>query len=314
MHKQHKLTTLLFIFSLGMSMISCDPQKDHHNPEITLQTILDKYTKGNRLPGVILFIKEPGTSYYLASGKTDLTSGDKMKTSSRSYPQSISKSFTAVSILKLQEAGLLDIDDLMNVYLPVEVCNQLAHGNEITIRQLLNHATGIKNYLDVPRFREEVASGDAFPLTVDKVLSYVYNLPADFEPGSKFHYTDTNYHLLAMIIDEVTDTHHGYYFKNEIIEKLNLANTYYLPYESPEYYTGKWYSFNDDTDQYTDVTETQYKLTQGGIGADGLFCEAKDLGLYFTALFYDKTLLQESSLEEMKTNLVPGSAHRYGMG
>jgi len=291
-------------------LVSCDSEEKPVNKKASVQKTLDAYTEAGLLPGVVLYVSTPDYSWYFSSGFRDRENDIRMDTLTLGYPQSISKSFTAVAVLKLQEAGRLDVDDKMNEYLSADLCDHISNGNEITIRQLLNHTSGVVDYVWIPEFQADVLSGALFPMTIEKVLSYVYDKPALFSPGTDFAYADTNYHLLAMIMDEVTGEHHGAYFQSAIMDPLSLNNTWYLPYSSPDNYDGKSYYFTSN--HYEDVTETQFKLTAGGIGGDGLLCEAKDLAVFYRALLGNGALLNESSLSEMKTGVITGVP--YGMG
>jgi len=107
---------------------------------------------------------------------------------------SISKQFTAAAILLLQEQGKLSLDDKVAKYVP-----NLTRGNEVTIRQLLSHTSGYQDYWP----QDYVMPGMLQPTTAQKILDMWARKPLDFEPGTKWQYSNTNYVIAGVIIEKV---------------------------------------------------------------------------------------------------------------
>lgn len=132
---------------------------------------------------------------------------------------SVTKQFTAAAIMRLAERGRLSLDDDITKYVDFPT-----QGKHVTIRHLLTHTSGIKNYTDVPGFFETGTTRDLPP---EKVLDPVRNLPFDFEPGTKWAYSNTGYHLLGMLIEKITGVPYAKHMRDELFTPLNLSHTRY---------------------------------------------------------------------------------------
>ena len=130
---------------------------------------------------------------------------------------SVTKQFTAAAIMRLAEQGKLSLDDDAGKYLP-EVPLK---GHAVTIRQLLNHTSGIPNYTDLE------AWGRVIPLelTHEQVLALVKETPFDFNPGEGFAYNNTAYHMLGMIIEKLSGVSYAQYMQDEFFTPLRLGRT-----------------------------------------------------------------------------------------
>jgi CubicO group peptidase (beta-lactamase class C family) len=130
---------------------------------------------------------------------------------------SITKQFTAAVVLRLAEQHRLDIDDAVGRYLTALP----KPARDISIRQLLNHTSGIRSFTAIPAF----ASKARLDLTDDELLDVFKNEPLDFEPGANFLYNNTAYYLLAMVIENVTGRTYADYMRDELFIPLGLADT-----------------------------------------------------------------------------------------
>lgn len=132
---------------------------------------------------------------------------------------SVTKQFTAMCILMLQESGKLRVTDPICLY--VEACP--AAWNKITIHQLLNHTSGIPSFTEFP----DNLTFERLPTTVEATVSRFRDKPLDFEPGSKMSYSDSGYVLLGYIIEKVTGTTYDEYLARNILRPLVMSNTGY---------------------------------------------------------------------------------------
>ncbi|MBK7650849.1 MAG: serine hydrolase [Flammeovirgaceae bacterium] len=142
---------------------------------------------------------------------------------------SVGKMYNAVAVMKLAEAGLIQLDDKIAKYLPVEIIDNLPNAKEVTIRNLLGHTSGFVNY----EFDQELNTlylTDQLKLDTlsheNTLRKYVYGKVPTNKPGTQFHYSSTNYMLLAMIVDKVVPEGHTDYLR-KLISQLGFANTYY---------------------------------------------------------------------------------------
>lgn len=133
---------------------------------------------------------------------------------------SVTKMFTAVSIMQLAERGRLSLDDHAAKYLP-----QYPSLDGVTIRELLNHTSGIPNYAD-----DAIASGaTASKTTPAQILTGMLTRPYDFAPGTDWNYTNTGYVALGQIVERVSGVSLASYEKRNIFEPLAMEHTYSAP-------------------------------------------------------------------------------------
>jgi len=139
---------------------------------------------------------------------------------------SITKQFTATLILQLVEQGQVKLDAKVSDYLPAY---RKDIGAKISVHQLLNHTSGIPNYTALPGFFNDVSRN---PFTVDDFVKKYTNNNLEFEPGSKFSYSNSGYFLLGAIIEKVTEQTYERVLKEKILDPLGMKNTGYDHYET----------------------------------------------------------------------------------
>ncbi|OED35835.1 serine hydrolase, partial [Flavobacteriaceae bacterium (ex Bugula neritina AB1)] len=180
--------------------------------------IMDEYTADE--PGVsILVAKQGKTIFRKAYGKANLELDIPMKPENVFELASISKQFTAVAILMLEEQGKLSLEDNITKYIPDYPTNNKV----ITIHHLLNHTSGIRSYTGMDNFMETTRKD----ISPKEIIEIFKNEPMDFDPGEKFLYNNSGYILLGYIIEVITkDTYENYIEKN-IFRKLDMNSSYY---------------------------------------------------------------------------------------
>jgi len=133
---------------------------------------------------------------------------------------SVTKQFTAAAIMKLHEQGRIGLDDSIARYLP----DFDTEGHTVTIRQLLTHTSGIPNYTSQPAFFARQAPLD---LSDKELLASIKGVPFDFEPGTKWLYSNTNFYLLGMIVAKVSGMSYADYMQQTFFDPLGLTHTRY---------------------------------------------------------------------------------------
>ena len=189
---------------------------------------------------------------------------------------SISKLYVAVAITKLANKNSLSLDKKVVDYFP-ELIERIENADEITLRMMVQHRSGIPNFTDNPDFWKNQPNTD-----ID-VLQYALDLPAEFEPNKDYGYSNTNYLLLSRIIEKLTGSSRQDYFDKEILIPLGLNNT-----------------FGSLDDVYIDDVMSGYYV---GIGKDFknenngmMIATAEDVGIFLRAL-NDGSLLNEKEME-----------------
>ncbi|MCO5185543.1 MAG: beta-lactamase family protein [Anaerolineae bacterium] len=283
-----------------------------------IQAEMDALTAGTMPPGMVAWIDAPEYQFAGASGSANLMDDTPMSPEGAFRIGSITKMFTAVVIMQLAEDGVLTLDDSLTLWLP-EVVEQLPYGDQITLRHLLTHTSGLFNvveheayYADI--FTEMVVDEATGNVTLDCVerdpndtlARYVYGKEAQFEPGKQWRYSNTNYTLLGMIIETAAEMPLAEAYRTHIYEPLGMTSTFLDCYEEPVIdivhgYTGAG-------DEMADVTELHESV---GWSAGGLVSTAADLTTFARGLFGGALFDDPESLVAM-TTAAPGSA--YGLG
>jgi len=217
---------------------------------------------------------------------------------------SISKLYIAAASAMLVNDGSLSLDDTLADYLP-ELVGRIENADQITLRMLLQHRSGIPNYVDNPDWKWFETLPD-----LDAYLEFALDQPADFEPDSQYRYSNTNYLLIGNILDNVLGYSHHEYINDEIVVPLGLTHTYSLlrDVNSAEVISG----YHHDVEP--DLKEIDY-ISPGG----AMIATAQDVGIFLRAL-NDGSLLNDdeqaiySSIYEYEhTGWLPGyqSIARY---
>jgi CubicO group peptidase (beta-lactamase class C family) len=199
---------------------------------------------------------------------------------------SVTKQFTAMAIMQLQEKGLLNVNDPIIKYIP-----DYPNGEKITIHHLLTHTSGIPNLTDFPDFLETVM----IPSPVEKTVERFKNKPLEFEPGEKFNYSNSGYVLLGYLIEKISGKTYEDFLKENIFQPLNMVNSGYdhtstiLPNRASGYTLG--------TDGLVNAAYIDMSLPLGG---GCLYSTVEDLYLWDRALYTEK-LVSKTTMEKIFT-------------
>jgi len=265
-------------------------------PQTNLSSWMDTYVSGKRFRGNILAERDGRMllekSYGLA------IEGWKVPNSpqTRFELASVSKQFTAAAILQLVEAGKVSLDDPIAKY--YTEAPQAWKG--VTIHELLTHTSGIPN-----NKLGDYSKGIATPYTPDELIQTFRNRPLDFAPGTKWAYTNTEYYLLAWLIEQVSGETYGDYLVHHIFEPLGMGHSGFFPTLAVVPEMAEGYSFEDGHLRHRDYFDRSLE-----IGAGGISTTMGDMVLWNKALDASG-FLSAHSLELMFSIHPPGN---YGYG
>ena len=283
--------------------------------EAAIKALFDKYLEMG-IPGLAMSVYSEATGMWsYAAGYANLENKDPLTEQHVHYLQSVSKTYMAVAILKLYEQGKIDLDATIDTYLKTPFIESIEGANNVTVRMLLNHTSGLPEYSTEPRLVSKIVHDPNKVLSVEEMLHYIEDLPMDFEPGSQYKYRNTNYEVLSLIADEITGDHVAYINKI-IIDKLKLRSTYYLTSDN----------YLDDmklVDSYWDILLEGIPVNVSGMqkanvasmkGDDGLVASTEDAVLFLKGLAEGK-LLKGKTLELMQQWVIDKEGNkRYGLG
>ncbi len=260
-----------------------------------------KYTLKD--PGIAVLVSKQGkVIYQKAFGSANLELNVPMTTEMLFNLGSITKQFTAVAILQLMESGKLSLQDSLQRYLP----NFPSKGHTITIEHLLTHTAGLKDYLQIDYQVPYMERRDFEP---KELIDLFKKQPLEFEPGTKFKYSNTGYFLLGYIIEAITGKTYEKYLQENIFLPLGLNNTYY---DSPSKI------FQNRTHGYKKVNSYEKADYWGATipyAAGGLISNIEDLFKWHQALASYK-LLKKQTLQKAFSpfRLKDGTLTTYGYG
>lgn len=254
-----------------------------------IQSILDNARVYAESPGAVLTIDIPGTwSYTWGSGVRDLASGVPADGSEMFRSGSVTKNFIAAAILKLVNEQVLSLDDtLANRVSPV-IAAAIPNADLITIRQLLNHTSGLADYIDDSNSTFNILNSFA-PVfanyTFDSlVLNYLEPLsPTGAPSANHFSYTNSGYLLLSEIISQASGMSYKDYIRQSFIEPFGLMKTDFpdsAQYNLSAPYLEGYYYLNA-SNPYYNVTGEDVSYVQG---CGDLFSSTEDLTAYFAHL------------------------------
>ncbi|MFB6878260.1 serine hydrolase domain-containing protein [Streptomyces sp. NPDC056323] len=276
-----------------------------------LQEILQRLTTADGAPGALVEVRDRRGSTVLTSGVADVRSQAPLHRESRFRIGSMTKMFTATTMLQLVGEHRVRLDAPVERYLPGVVRGHGNDGRKITVRQLLQHTSGLPDFLDHLKPQEVVAD----PLVrydprdlVDMALKY----PRVFEPGTDWDYSNTNYLLAGLIIEKVTGHTYAREVRERIIEPLHLRETSVprgsaIPRPHP-----RGYAQPGQDVPLLDITEVDPSV---GGAAGGMISSGTDLNRFLGALLRGD-LLHPAELREMMRTRDTGNedGRAYGLG
>ncbi|GAA2579112.1 serine hydrolase domain-containing protein [Streptomyces roseoviolaceus] len=312
-------TAVALTVALAAPALAATPAKAPGGHDATRQAVRAAVADG--VPGVTVTVRRGHGTWAATAGVGNLKTGKPRSTADHYRVASISKTFVATVVLQLEAEGKLSLDDTVEKWLPGLVRGNGHDGRRITLRQLLNHSSGIFDYLRDSGFQQEYMTADGFmkhrfdKASPEELLAIAMaNKPHFDEPGESFAYSNTNYVLAARVIEKATGSDdYADEIERRIIAPLKLSSTSVptrvtLPRPSSRAYsklskikTGPTY----------DVTELNPRLAYG---SGQMVSSSADLNRFYSALLRGK-LLPPEQLKEMKTT-VPSSrdTSRYGLG
>lgn len=255
-------------------------------------------------PGVaVLIAKGDQVLYRSARGMSDMELGVPMAPDHVFRIGSITKQFTAVAILQLMEQGRLKLEDDITVHIP----EYPTHGKRITVEMLLDHSSGIRSYTGMEEFHSATQRKDVRP---EEIMAFFMNEPLDFEPGTRWSYSNSGYVLLGIIIERITGRSYGEHIEAEIFAKLGMARSSYG--RDDVLIPGRAKGYGPANDGFRNAS---FLSLTWPYAAGSLFSTVDDLHAWNTALFSGRLLKPETLKRAHTEKLIPGfGPTRYGLG
>ncbi|MEX0273092.1 MAG: serine hydrolase domain-containing protein [Flavobacteriaceae bacterium] len=296
-----RVATCLFLMGLGIVLVQCSPNPDspmepqlyncsstidntHPNADKFQTFLAEKVEQG--LPGISMVLETPEGIWAGAAGVANIPGDIDMKSCSLHKIGSITKMFTASLIFQLYEAGGLQFEDPISKYLDDDIINRLPNGRDCTIKHLLNHSSGIPDFLDL-QYSLDYFDNPKRVFTALEDIAYVYGESADFRPGTKVKYSNTNYTLLGLIAERITHKTGTQLYQDMIFDPLAMTASHFDQNgEKPSNLVRGYYD-ESGNGHFLDITDHTY-VTHSMAG--GASSTVRDLHTFLKASLDGNTL------------------------
>lgn len=253
-----------------------------------LQAVLERAVEEGQIPGLSAAVRWPdGRLWVGAAGWADVAGRRPMTPSTAVALGSVSKTFVAALVLRLVADGRLSLDDRVNRWLPGLPARVLPSG--VTVRMLLDHTSGIADFFANPAIDRALLAHRNTPWTPTRSLAYVGG--SLFRPGRGWHYSNTNYLLLGLLVERLTGQPWGAAVTSSLLDPLGLRETF-VQGGDPPIPVAHGYSFRasggvlipDDLSDGTSIMPFTSVVTAAG-AAGGLAASAADVARWAAALY-----------------------------
>jgi CubicO group peptidase (beta-lactamase class C family) len=291
--KVSNLALPLIMLSAALSFAQADQIDDYVRAEM----------KQRHIPAVSIAIIEKGkpprfAGYGMANEEANL------HTTPQTVYQlaSVTKQFTATAIMLLADEGKLTLEDKVRKHLP----NLPEAWDAVTVKQLLNHSSGIKSYTSLGNMTQD----NRRDVPPSEIIDRVKALPLEFEPGARFSYNNTGYHLLGMLIEKISGKTYGEFLNERIFARLGMSSTRVNDSQAVIPQRASGYMWRDGKLQNCFFISPTVPYSAGAI-----ISTVEDMAKWDAAL-RDGSILKKETLESMwqPTRLSSGKIEEYGYG
>ena len=312
---------LLIVLLLTGFLLEVFPQENGREPGLEeVRMLFKSYTEKEGIRNAFFRIETADQSILLDTAMGEFANGDKVTLNTPFYTASIGKTFTATAIAQLVDAAALSFDDKVVDHLDTLIDGLLMvegidHGKELTIHHLLSHTSGLADYFeDQPisgtnMMQELFSRPDHFWEPGELIAFAKNNFKARFKPGEGYHYTDTEYILLGLVIEQVAGMPLHQYFEKYITGPLSMdftsMNLRSAPAATPDFPLAEIYAGPMEISRYRSLSAD---WAGGAIRSTG-----QDLNTFMKALFQGK-LLTQRSFEKMQKWIPESQGTYYGYG
>ncbi|MEV5282985.1 serine hydrolase domain-containing protein [Streptomyces sp. NPDC051993] len=277
----------------------------------SVQSSLNALVKDDGLPAALASVKgRDGRTHTFSAGVGNLATGAKVPVDGQVRIGSNTKTFTAVVVLQLVAEGKVGLDASVDTYLPGLLRGDGVDGRTITVRQLLQHTSGLPEYVD----KGSILSNPKRYYEPRELLDAALAQKAHFAPGTRWEYSNTNYLVAGLIIQKVTGRPLGEEVNQRIVDRIGLRHTYFPTPGDMTIHEAHPEGYNQDADgSFHDYTELD---PSWGWAAGAVVSTNSDLIRFYTALLGGR-LLPAAQLAQMRTTVPAdevGPGVRYGLG
>lgn len=312
---------IIFILVLiSLTLLPVFAQDNTKALQEKLQTKLDEWHKAGKFAGATLGVcQADGKCFGLATGFSDAEAKTPMKPTDVMLAGSVGKTYALAVTLQLVKEGKINLDDKIEKYFGKEVWfSRLPNSKDITVRQLMNHTSGLIRYEFKEQFTKDLKANPDKVWKPEELIAYLFDEKAPFEAGKGWDYSDTNYIVLGMIIEKVTGKKFYDEATKRVLKPLKFERTF--PQDKRELkglvqgYAGEGNDFTGkdkvlENGKFT--INPQFEWTGGGMVSN-----SEDLARW-AKLMYEGKAFDPSLLPEMLNGVsapMLGRETKYGLG
>jgi CubicO group peptidase (beta-lactamase class C family) len=214
---------------------------------------------------------------------------------------SVTKQFTAVAIMQLYEKGLLNLDDTLDKYI-----TDYPKGDKVTIHHLLTHTSGIFDYTRIEGYLKNIMRNN---YGVEELIEEFKNLPYDFEPGTKYSYSNSGFVLLGYIIEKVSKKSYKQYLEENIFNELAMDDSGYYDHIQLVKNRASGYKRKNKILSNCDFIDMSVPYAAGTLYSTG-----EDLYIWNKKLFEGKVISEDSLKQMISKHVNAGEEGYYGYG
>ncbi|MBU7018841.1 MAG: beta-lactamase family protein [Theionarchaea archaeon] len=284
-----------------------------------LQNYLDDIVINNiHVYNAVMLVETPEFTWKGASGYAHPDERLPMADNDQFYTASTAKMLAATLAMKLVERGLFSLDEKIHPYISDSIMDRLheyenrSYGNAITVRQLLNHTSGLGDNWSDRAFLKLILSNTDKLWEPEETIEYVKkNCPPHFPPGEGFYYSDINYNLIGLVIEKVTGKPLHNIYRELLFDPLQMNHTYMQFREPPRSsITGRLPSCS----YVGDINYTSFRSLSADWAGGGLQTTCEDLNQFLRAFFRNDIFEEISTRDEMAAWRKISQDGYYGLG
>lgn len=295
MIKKNLIILVLIFFALNIVCSQSTTKTSNGAHAEKIDKLIQSLHENGKFNGSILVSENGKVIYKNALGFEKKSKGDKLKIESAFYLASVSKQFTAMAIMMLKENNDLNYNDKLSKYFP----EFPSYADEISIKHLMTHTSGIKDYFKLGLYKPNLNNKDVLDILIKQK-------ELDFNPGDKYNYSNSGYLLLAMIVEKVSNQPFHKYMYDSIFKPLGMNSTLVYDESKPKIDNRAiGHNKRGKLDDYEILT----------VGDGGIFSNVEDLYIWEKSLYTEKLVSNQTMEEAFKpTVLNNGKLSNYGYG
>jgi D-alanyl-D-alanine carboxypeptidase len=300
-------------FNTSKCSNATDPAGNHPKAAI-LQSAINQLVETS-VPGAVAAISDANGTWIGTAGLAKLEDATPMGTCHLHYLQSIAKTYLAVVIMQLYEAGKIDLDARATNYLPEEQSRRIPGIEKVTVRMLLSHTSGLPEYNYRPTYITRLLQNPSRLFSPAEYIDYVEKAKPVFEAGTKYLYSNFGYVVLSLIADQVTGDHAAY-MREHVFAKLGLQHTYYRIDQGNTYDQKLVNSYWDrhSNGSVENISVLQNSNVASMAGDDGVITTPEEAILFLKGLMDGKLVKPETLAMMMEWTKDSKGKPRYGLG